>query len=96
MREGGNRALYHFFTSFEEIEAMLPVYQKRLQELAIPTMVIWGKLDDILVGEKQVPLLAKHLNVAEKNVHLLDSAKHFIQEEQVDEISQLVIDFMAE
>ena len=94
LREGGNRALYHFFTSFEEIESMLPVYQKRLQELAIPTMVIWGKLDDILVGEKQAPLLANHLNIAEKDIHLLGGAKHFIQEEKPNEISQFIIDFV--
>lgn len=94
MREGGNRALYHFFTSFEEIETMLPVYQERLQELAIPTMVIWGKLDDILVGEKQVPLLVELPNVAECDVYLLDKAKHFIQEEKPDEISELIIDFV--
>ena len=96
MKEGGNRALYHFFTSFDEIDAMLPTYQKRLKALDIPTTIIWGKLDDILVGEKQIPLLVKNLGIEAKNVHVLDNAKHFIQEEKPKEISQLIVDFISE
>ena len=94
MKEGGNRALYTFFTSFEEIDEKLPTYQAALEQLDVPAIVIWGERDDILVGEKQAPLVAKALKIADKDVHILKDAKHFIQEEQADEITRLIDDLM--
>jgi len=40
--------------------------------------------------------LVKNLGIEAKNVHVLDNAKHFIQEEKPKEISQLIVDFISE
>ncbi len=94
MKEGGNRALYNFFTSFDEIDKRLPAYHKMFAKTEVPCIIIWGELDDILVGEKQAPLLSKSLNIPDEDVHLLKEAKHFIQEEQYEEIGRLIGEFV--
>mgnify|MGYP006977866215 CR=1 FL=1 len=48
MKEGTHRALQYFFTSFDYIYAKLPSYNDLLEQSNIPTIIIWGGLDDIL------------------------------------------------
>lgn len=95
MSEGVSRALYTFFTSFHELYVQLPAYQEMFRKLEMPAMIIWGKQDTILIGEKQIPLLKKSLNIQETDIHLLASAAHFIQEEEPEKITDWIAEFVG-
>ena len=90
MREGGNRAIYHFFTQtcFE-----LPDHEPILKKLDVPTIVIWGKGDKILQWEPQASRVMRDLGIAAPNVHILEGTKHFIQEDKPIEVAKLIGDF---
>ena len=64
-----------------------------IQNLNLPATIIWGKNDSFLLLEPQQEALQKDLNIQEQDLHLLN-AKHFIQEENPEEIVKLIVDFM--
>ncbi|MDC8005181.1 alpha/beta hydrolase [Aureisphaera galaxeae] len=91
LKEGKTRAMYYFFT---QTCNKLPDFSEVLKGLNIPVAVIWGKHDSFLLWERQKERVKKDLNIAETNIHLLE-AKHFIQEENPDEIAQIISDFIS-
>lgn len=94
MEEGTNKALYHFFTSFASIYERLPQYQKALSELNIPSLIIWGEKDKILVGKNQVPQIVNALKTPPKNVYFLKEGTHYIQEDEPNKLSKLIALFI--
>ena len=85
-----NNTYYDFITHFDEIETKISAYLELFPDLEIPTLIIWWAHDKILVWSEQIPVLAELLNVEDENIHLLDTAAHFIQEETPDEIVNLI------
>lgn len=83
--------MYYFFTQTCE---NLPDYSEILKGLSIPVAVIWGKNDSFLKWRPQRERVISDANISEENIHLLE-AKHFIQEEKPEEISQLILDFIT-
>ena len=89
-KEGKTRAMYYFFS---QTCNALPVYDSILKSLDIPVLVIWGKTDEFLKWEPQKERVIQDLNILSKNIHLIE-AKHFIQEEQPEEINTLILGFI--
>jgi|GEM_PF-475251 len=83
-----DRPLFQFFSN--TCVKDLPDYQSTLQKITCPVTIIWGKNDKILVWEKQAEMVKELLNIKNTNIHLLDNAKHFIQEEKPDEIAEII------
>lgn len=92
MKEGANRALFYFFT--QTCNALPDDYVDLLQSLQIPTMVIWGKKDSMLLWEPQALNVMADLRIDPSNVHLLTDAKHFVQEEQPETIAEWIVAFL--
>ncbi len=90
--EGKNKAMYYFFSRTCH---NLPNYKKLLPTLNKPTMVIWGKEDEFLKWNPQENLVVKDLKINKSNIHQID-AKHFIQEEKPEEISNFIHSFIQE
>jgi len=90
--EGKTKAMYYFFT---QTCNLLPDISEAIKDITIPVAVIWGENDDFLSWEPQKNKVIKDLNISEKNIHILD-AKHFIQEEKPEEISQLILAFIQQ
>ena len=88
--EGKTNSLYTFFSSTCNA---LPDYKETIKKINIPSMVIWGKHDEMLQWEPMKDAVIADLNVTPENVHVLDS-KHYIQEESTDEILAYITDFM--
>lgn len=88
--EGKTKAMYYFFT---QTCNTLPNYQPMIQEMEVPTAIIWGKNDSFLLIEPQQEALQKDLDISDENVHLLN-AKHFIQEDKPLKVVSLILDFM--
>ena len=91
MREGGNRAIYHFFT--QTCNALPDNYRELLRDLNRPAMVIWGVHDPMLKWEPQAAAVSADLDLDSGNIHQLKDAGHFIQEEKPREIAAFIRDF---
>jgi pimeloyl-ACP methyl ester carboxylesterase len=89
--ENKTKAMYYFFT---QTCNSLPVYSTVLQNLDVPTMVVWGKNDKMLQWAPQSEQVITDLKIAEKDIHLLD-ATHFIQEEKPEMINKLILKFIS-
>lgn len=84
--QNGHRALYYFFTQTCQ---QIKDYRTLHQSLDIPLHVIWGKHDDMLVWENIAAAVKKNF-IQIESVDLVD-AKHFIQEELPELITQKII-----
>ncbi|MBL4577833.1 MAG: alpha/beta hydrolase [Flavobacteriales bacterium] len=94
MKEGGNKAVFHFFSSFKKTCNSLPEYQHVLGNHNIRTMIFWGREDDILKGKEQIGLLTDRAILIPEKVLLVEGIKHFIQEEQPEVICDEIFDFV--
>ena len=90
MLEGKVKAMYHFFSNTCND---LPNYSNVFEHLKMPKLLIWGKHDDFLVLDKMKEKVVSNLNLKEEHTHLIE-AKHFIQEEQPEKISTLILAFL--
>ncbi|TPV96312.1 MAG: alpha/beta fold hydrolase [Myxococcales bacterium FL481] len=95
MPEGTANAVVSFMEHLDRLETRLPVYQHALRNYLGRATIIWGANDDILDGQRQVPPLAKALAVAPADVHVLPQRKHFLQEEDPDQLVELLTAFVA-
>lgn len=91
---GTNECYYDFITHFDEIQQSLPVWQTQFKDLDIPTTIIRWAHDKILVWAEQIPVLAEALNVADQDIHLLESWAHFIQEEIPNQVVDVIGKFV--
>lgn len=90
--EGKTKAMYYFFT---QTCNLLPDISEAVKDITVPVAVIWGENDDFLSWEPQKNKVINDLHISEENIHILD-AKHFIQEEKPQEISQFILAFIKE
>ena len=92
MKEGGNRALYYFFT---QTCNALPNFANLLKSLSIPTRIIWGEKDSILKWDPQAQAVQADLKIPDSEIFILKDRKHFLQEESPQEIAQLIDAFIS-
>lgn len=90
--EGKISSMYYFFSKTCH---QIKNYKSLLQSLDIPTSVIWGKNDVFLLWNPQAEQVVEDLKIASHNIHLIE-AKHFIQEENPNEICDLIFSFLKE
>lgn len=90
--KNGHHALYYFFT---QTCKQIKDYNKIHKSLKMPTTVIWGKWDDVLVWEGNEQKVRSNFNILEEDIHIID-AKHFIQEEKPELIAKIIIEKLGE
>jgi len=93
MQEGGNRAIYHFFT---QTCHLMPDYSALFDSLEMPVHVIWGAQDPMLVWEPQKDLVKVSLDLDDENITVLEESVHFIQEEEPEVIAEVIEGFVME
>ncbi len=93
MLQGGNRALYYFFT--QTCNALPTDYKELLQTLDKPATVIWGAKDPMLKWLPQAEAVMADLRLSDANVHILEHNSHFIQEEEPEQIAELINRFAS-
>ncbi len=89
LKKGKTKGIYKFFTKNTK---KIPDYTTVLQSLNVPTQVIWGVHDKILLWEPQQEKVMKDLHIDPKNIHLLEK-NHFLQEEAVPELLKYLNNF---
>ncbi len=88
--EGKTNSLYTFFSSTCNT---LPNYKETIKNIDIPAMVIWGKYDKMLRWTSIADEVITDLKIKPENVHIID-AKHYIQEENSEEILNYMLHFI--
>lgn len=88
----GRRGMLELFRSGDP-EKLEP-YQGRLAELGVPALVLWGPRDDYLPQEDLGERFAREIPGA-KLVNL-ESAGHFLFEDEPDRCAEEVVTFLAE
>lgn len=84
----GHGAIYYFFTQTSKpLKEYLPLHRN----LNIPTTVIWGGNDVMLVWDDIANKVKRNFNLSDDDVHILN-AKHFVQEERPDEIAKIIVE----
>jgi haloalkane dehalogenase len=85
--KSGHGAIYYFFT---QTCNQLEDFSELHKSLDIPTTVIWGKNDVMLVWENIKDQVMANFNLLEEDIHVVDG-KHFIQEEQPGMITEIIL-----
>jgi pimeloyl-ACP methyl ester carboxylesterase len=91
----GKYAIRNFFQSMSTYPALLLEMQKLMKEVQIPTSIIWGERDKILVAKDQIPLIMRDFNVDPLDVHLLFEQNHFIQEQAPETVVEFMLKFLS-
>lgn len=96
LREGGTAALRAFAQDLPAFTEQFPRYAAALRAAGLPATAIWGAADPVLRADRLVPQFQRDLGIAASEVHLLDRASHFLQEDRPDEIGRLITRFVQE
>jgi pimeloyl-ACP methyl ester carboxylesterase len=90
-RPGNVEIQLDLFKDYASNVALYPQFQRYFREHQPPTLIVWGKNDEIFPPEGARPYLRDLPNA---ELHLLDSG-HFALEDQGDEIARLMRDFLG-
>ena len=94
MKEGGDQALYSFYTSLnDDLYSRLESNKSVFQAYQGNTLVLWGAKDETLTTE-QIPFLREHLHIPAKNIHIYEDNNHFLVEEIPAEVVTKVKEFL--
>jgi pimeloyl-ACP methyl ester carboxylesterase len=94
LHEGGTRAFRLFARDLDATMAQFARHAAALRRLGVPAAVVWGVEDPVLRAETIVPRFVADLRIAPQDVHLLDRASHFLQEDRPDDIAEVVADLV--
>lgn len=89
-REGNNEIQLQMFYSYGTNPPLYPVWQKYLREYQPPTLIVWGKRDEIFPAAGAEPYKRDLTNL---EYHLIDTG-HFALETHGQEIADLMRDFL--
>ena len=92
LRDGGKHAMYYFFTNLHHAT---PDNTSLHRSLKMPLSVIWGKDDEFLVLENIKDKIKENFRIEDSSIHVLDG-KHYIQEENAEELSRLILTEMED
>jgi haloalkane dehalogenase len=93
--EGGTRAFRAFAVELDAAMAHFAHHADVLRHLDLPATIIWGTDDPVLRHERLVPRFATDLHIDPDDIHLLDHASHFLQEDRPNDIGDLIAKFIT-
>mgnify|MGYP006430471321 CR=1 FL=1 len=96
LMNGGDYAYRDFLLDLDKTRAAFPRYGEILRGFEKPAQVIWGAHDDVLIADAAIPLLQQDLRIPDSRVHILESAKHLVQEEEPELIARHIVRFLRE
>jgi pimeloyl-ACP methyl ester carboxylesterase len=90
-RPGNQEIQLDLFYDYRTNLPLYPQWQAYFRQAKPPTLVVWGKNDEIFVGAGAAPYKR---DIPEAEIHMLDTG-HFALETHGPEIADLIRDFMA-
>jgi haloalkane dehalogenase len=90
-RDGGRWSLARTLKAYRVVLPYLLGLQKALTRFTRPTMVLWGKYDPFCT----MPIAGRFArSVPEADIRVVSHASHFLQEDQPEETSRIILDFI--
>ena len=90
-RPGNQEIQLKLFLDYASNPPLYPQWQAYFRKYQSPTLIVWGKNDQIFPAEGAAPYKRDLKNI---EFHLLDTG-HFALEEEGDHIAQLILGFLA-
>jgi pimeloyl-ACP methyl ester carboxylesterase len=94
LREGSTTALRAFAQNLAPFTAHFSQYADALRRADIPASLIWGTHDPVLHADRLTPRFTEDLGLEPGDIHLLERASHFLQEDRPDDIADLISHFV--
>lgn len=88
LRQGGWYSFKCLYFTANRLRRDLPRYQETLRRFDGPVKLIWGRQDEFLTADGQLPRLVELLDISPENVVILDDVKHLV----ADEAPQAILD----
>lgn len=90
-RPGNQEIQLGLFLNYGTNPALYPLWQEYFRKYQPPTLIVWGKGDEIFPASGAYPYLRDLPNA---DFHILDDASHFALETHLDQIAGLMRDFI--
>lgn len=87
-----NNSSYMIERTLESAQRSEDVLDGRLSALKMPTLIVWGKYDEIILVERAERF---QRDIADSRVVLIDNAGHVPMLEQPQEFNRVVLDFLS-
>jgi haloalkane dehalogenase len=87
----GRRGMLELYRSFELDE--LKPYQRKLAELGVPTLILWGEGDEFLPVDYATRFAGQ---IPGSNLVLLDGVRHFLFEDEPERCAEEVLGFLEQ
>lgn len=95
LETGADRGYLSFMRSFSAVRMRFPYYRAAFRRTKTPAVIVWGELDETLIGTEAIPLFARDLDIQAANIHLIPDAKHLVMEEAPRFIADRIDDFVS-
>ncbi len=95
LHEGGTRAFRAFAVRLDAMMAEFARYAASLRRLRVPATIIWGASDPVLRHDLLIPRFAQDLRIPAGDIHVLNHASHFLQEDRPEDVANLIADFVT-
>ncbi|WP_448809027.1 alpha/beta fold hydrolase [Agromyces bauzanensis] len=92
--EGGWRAFRAFAAGLDDAMAEFSRYAAALRRLDVPAALAWGGEDPVLDALRLVPRFTADLAIDAGDVHVLEGASHFLQEDRPDDVAAIIGEFV--
>jgi pimeloyl-ACP methyl ester carboxylesterase len=90
-RDGGRWTLARTLKAYRVVLPYLLGIQRALLKFTRPTLVLWGKYDPFCT----LPIAGRFARaVPEADIRVVSHASHFLQEDQPEETSRIILDFI--
>jgi haloalkane dehalogenase len=93
LETGADRAYLSFMRSFSAVRMRFPYYRAAFRRTKTPAVIVWGELDETLVGAEAIPLFMRDLDMRTVDIHQIRDAKHLVMEEAPRFIAERIDDF---
>lgn len=95
LHEGGTWAFLAFARELKFMMSQFSRYSDAFKRIDVPATIILGAKDPVFRHEKIISRFAADLGVKPKDVHIIDGANHFLQEDRPLEITGHIATFVS-
>ncbi|TVY04171.1 alpha/beta fold hydrolase [Cohnella terricola] len=90
-RPGNQEIQLDLFLDYGSNPPLYPAWQKYFRDFQPPTLIVWGKGDEIFPASGAYPYLR---DLPQADLHILDDASHFALETHGEKIKNLMLAFL--
>lgn len=95
VHEGATVPMRAIAKRFDALMAEFPRYQAALRRFEGPSMLLWGRKDNVLDFSRISGQFARDLRIPPERVRGIDDAHHFLQEDHPEIVARTILELMS-